>query len=103
MDGLAFWLDRPIDLVHLMTVCGLILRQALDCFHIENGAALALHWSRLKRRGHKTNAILEKVEQDALSLPQAERAFLADRLLSSLNPVAEPAPGPKRLGRLKGN
>ncbi len=29
-------------------------------------------------------AILEKVEHDALSLPQDERAFLADRLLSSL-------------------
>ncbi len=27
---------------------------------------------------------LEKVEQDALSLPKEERAFLADRLLSSL-------------------
>nr|VFK30727.1 MAG: putative addiction module component, TIGR02574 family [Candidatus Kentron sp. MB]VFK34274.1 MAG: putative addiction module component, TIGR02574 family [Candidatus Kentron sp. MB]VFK76629.1 MAG: putative addiction module component, TIGR02574 family [Candidatus Kentron sp. MB] len=30
------------------------------------------------------SAILEKVEVDALSLPQQERAFLADRLLSSL-------------------
>ena len=30
-------------------------------------------------------AILEKVEHDALSLPKAERAFLADRLLSSLD------------------
>lgn len=30
-------------------------------------------------------AILEKVEQDALSLPKEERAFLADRLLSSLD------------------
>ena len=29
-------------------------------------------------------AVLEKVEHDALSLPQNERAFLADRLLSSL-------------------
>ena len=29
-------------------------------------------------------ATLEKVEQEALSLPQDERAFLADRLLSSL-------------------
>ena len=29
-------------------------------------------------------AVLEKVERDALSLPDAERAFLADRLLSSL-------------------
>ena len=29
-------------------------------------------------------AVLEKVEHDALSLPQDERAFLADRLLSSL-------------------
>lgn len=29
-------------------------------------------------------ATLEKVEQDALSLAQNERAFLADRLLSSL-------------------
>jgi hypothetical protein len=27
---------------------------------------------------------LEKLEHDALSLPQEERAFLADRLLSSL-------------------
>jgi len=30
------------------------------------------------------SAIFEKVELDALSLPQQERAFLADRLLSSL-------------------
>jgi len=30
------------------------------------------------------SAVLEKVEQEALSLPQDERAFLADRLLSSL-------------------
>ena len=29
--------------------------------------------------------ILEKVEQEALSLPDQERAFLADRLLSSLS------------------
>jgi len=29
-------------------------------------------------------AVLEKIEHDALSLPQDERAFLADRLLSSL-------------------
>lgn len=29
-------------------------------------------------------AVLEKVEQEALSLPEQERAFLADRLLSSL-------------------
>ena len=29
-------------------------------------------------------AVLEKVEQDALSLAQDERAFLADRLLTSL-------------------
>ncbi len=29
-------------------------------------------------------AILDKVEQEALNLPQEERAFLADRLLSSL-------------------
>ncbi|MDD3925748.1 MAG: addiction module protein [bacterium] len=28
--------------------------------------------------------LLEKVEQDALSLPPKQRAFLADRLLSSL-------------------
>ena len=28
--------------------------------------------------------VLEKVEQEALSLPDQERAFLADRLLSSL-------------------
>ena len=28
--------------------------------------------------------ILEKVEREALSLPDTERAFLADRLLSSL-------------------
>ena len=28
--------------------------------------------------------ILEKIEKEALSLPEAERAFLADRLLSSL-------------------
>jgi putative addiction module component (TIGR02574 family) len=28
--------------------------------------------------------LLEKVEQDALSLPPEQRAFLADRLLSSL-------------------
>lgn len=28
---------------------------------------------------------LEKVEQDALSLPPEQRAFLADRLLSSLS------------------
>lgn len=31
------------------------------------------------------SAVLKKVEQDALSLPQEERAFLADRLLSSLS------------------
>jgi len=30
------------------------------------------------------SAILEKVEREVLSLPEAERAFLADRLLSSL-------------------
>nr|VFK53881.1 MAG: putative addiction module component, TIGR02574 family [Candidatus Kentron sp. TUN]VFK55701.1 MAG: putative addiction module component, TIGR02574 family [Candidatus Kentron sp. TUN]VFK64308.1 MAG: putative addiction module component, TIGR02574 family [Candidatus Kentron sp. TUN] len=30
------------------------------------------------------STVLEKVEQDALSLPRQERAFLADRLLSSL-------------------
>ena len=30
------------------------------------------------------NAILEKVEIEALNLPREERAFLADRLLSSL-------------------
>ena len=29
-------------------------------------------------------AVFERVERDALSLPDAERAFLADRLLSSL-------------------
>ena len=29
-------------------------------------------------------AVLEKVEREALSLPDTERAFLADRLLSSL-------------------
>ncbi|MBI3986846.1 MAG: addiction module protein [Lentisphaerae bacterium] len=29
-------------------------------------------------------AILDKVEQEALNLPREERAFLADRLLSSL-------------------
>jgi len=29
-------------------------------------------------------AILDKLEQDALGLPREERAFLADRLLSSL-------------------
>ncbi len=29
-------------------------------------------------------AILEKVEMEALNLPREERAFLADRLLSSL-------------------
>ncbi len=29
-------------------------------------------------------AVLEKVEQEALNLPKEERAFLADRLLSSL-------------------
>ena len=29
-------------------------------------------------------AVLERVEREALSLPDAERAFLADRLLSSL-------------------
>jgi len=29
-------------------------------------------------------AVLERVEQEALSLPEQERAFLADRLLSSL-------------------
>ena len=29
-------------------------------------------------------AILEKIEREALSLPDTERAFLADRLLSSL-------------------
>ena len=29
--------------------------------------------------------LLEKIERDALSLPQQERAFLADRLLSSLD------------------
>ena len=34
------------------------------------------------------NAILEKVEMDALNLPRAERAFLADRLLSSLGDEA---------------
>jgi hypothetical protein len=28
--------------------------------------------------------ILEKIEQEALTLPEGERAFLADRLLSSL-------------------
>ncbi len=31
------------------------------------------------------SAILEKLEQDALCLSRQERAFLADRLLSSLN------------------
>nr|VFJ69108.1 MAG: Putative addiction module component [Candidatus Kentron sp. FM]VFJ69877.1 MAG: Putative addiction module component [Candidatus Kentron sp. FM]VFK17791.1 MAG: Putative addiction module component [Candidatus Kentron sp. FM] len=31
------------------------------------------------------SAVLEKVEQDALSLPRQERAFLAYRLLSSLD------------------
>lgn len=30
------------------------------------------------------SALLEKLEHDVLSLPQQERAFLADRLLSSL-------------------
>nr|VFK60447.1 MAG: putative addiction module component, TIGR02574 family [Candidatus Kentron sp. UNK]VFK69267.1 MAG: putative addiction module component, TIGR02574 family [Candidatus Kentron sp. UNK] len=30
------------------------------------------------------SAVLEKVEQDALNLSRQERAFLADRLLSSL-------------------
>jgi hypothetical protein len=30
------------------------------------------------------SAILEKLELDALNLPREERAFLADRLLSSL-------------------
>lgn len=30
-------------------------------------------------------AVLEKVEQEALRLSQAERAFLADRLISSLD------------------
>lgn len=30
------------------------------------------------------SAILHRVEMDALSLPREERAFLADRLLSSL-------------------
>ena len=30
-------------------------------------------------------ALLEKIEQDALSLSRQERAFLADRLLSSLD------------------
>lgn len=30
-------------------------------------------------------AILKKVEQDALSLPKEARAFLADRLLRSLD------------------
>jgi len=30
-------------------------------------------------------AILEKVEREALGLPREERAFLADRLLSSLD------------------
>lgn len=33
-------------------------------------------------------AVLEKVEREALSLPDAERAFLADRLLSSLGSEA---------------
>nr|VFJ89027.1 MAG: putative addiction module component, TIGR02574 family [Candidatus Kentron sp. H]VFJ89719.1 MAG: putative addiction module component, TIGR02574 family [Candidatus Kentron sp. H]VFJ97247.1 MAG: putative addiction module component, TIGR02574 family [Candidatus Kentron sp. H] len=30
------------------------------------------------------SVVLEKVEHDALNLPRQERAFLADRLLSSL-------------------
>lgn len=30
------------------------------------------------------SAVLEKLEHDVLELPQEERAFLADRLLSSL-------------------
>ena len=30
------------------------------------------------------SAVLEKVEHDAMSLPNQQRAFLADRLLSSL-------------------
>lgn len=34
------------------------------------------------------SAILEKVEMDALNLPRAERAFLADRLLNSLGDEA---------------
>jgi len=33
-------------------------------------------------------AILERVEQEALMLPREERAFLADRLLSSLDGIA---------------
>ena len=31
------------------------------------------------------SAVLEKVERDALSLPEQQRALLADRLLCSLN------------------
>jgi len=31
------------------------------------------------------DAILDKVEQEALNLPREERAFLADRLLNSLD------------------
>ena len=31
------------------------------------------------------STILEKLEQEALNLPRQERAFLADRLLSSLD------------------
>lgn len=33
-------------------------------------------------------AVLERVEREALGLPDAERAFLADRLLSSLGSEA---------------